>query len=231
MTAAHLSSQQCPEDVFFSMAQHELWLWVVITPNWTKWSMKTWQLFTQKHCSSQDRENCAKGSWAEPLSNITLVSIHFQACSFYLQTTQNACSFQFSAVDFWFIWHLWVILHCWHLSFWLVQSVNACELQGVASCKHLCWVLELCSLLNQSTCESLVLNTGMSSSLHKLQHLVFLKCDFVLSGTSDHARSDRKVKGLCICPAHNICSQKRTLLIAFQTWLSPGKVRCWFDFF
>lgn len=44
-----------------------------------------------KHCSSRQREDCAKGSWAKAFSNVSFGFSSFWACNFYSQTIHNAC--------------------------------------------------------------------------------------------------------------------------------------------
>jgi len=76
------------EDILFRTAHHQLLLQTTVR----KKSTKTLRFFAQKHRSSQQREDHTKGSWAEPLSNVTFMLVHFLDCNFHLQNTQKACT-------------------------------------------------------------------------------------------------------------------------------------------
>jgi len=46
---------------------------------------------------SSEREDCAEGSLAEPVSNVTVILDHSEAHNFHFHTTQKTCGFWRSA--------------------------------------------------------------------------------------------------------------------------------------
>jgi len=55
------------------------------------------RFFTQKHCSSQQREDCAEDLELNLSQMLHSFWLHSEAHDFHLQTTQKACSFWRSA--------------------------------------------------------------------------------------------------------------------------------------